>query len=526
MPLPPRATAYTLADIIRKIFARQGTSLSRISLVSRTITPYNRLQNIPRNLYSSLRIRRFSPNLYQIFALSVLTGYRFADWLAVFGFSLNDVPRFQAAFPALRTVELNAQAFQPGSLISWFSETRAPDFSAPIMPLSQWLALTTPSLQAVTEGSASGYRYAKIGSQDAFAFPQLVPGSVVRIAGFSRSSKFRQFGPKSKKKLFLVEHSNGLVCAPLCRSANRTFVLCSRQLPYAPVELQDGRDALVFGVADFEIRPLENFEMPTVPADLGRFWTPLPLKQTARGADVGEILRKARVRAGISFRQASQRTRIISKELGDARYYCAPGSLSDYETQKLLPRHVHKLLSICAVYFASVTEILEAAGVDPKKAGTAAIPTELLNIAPAGDKAASNPSHLFRELERRLGELPYFLHNSLASLFGLRNISVRDIFWTGGIRESIHPSLADALFVVVDRKRKNPRPALSCPKWAQPIYIVQRRDGSYLCGFCTLQNETLILRSCFAGVPKLLRLRNQVDAEVVGKVVGMARQLR
>jgi hypothetical protein len=78
----------------------------------------------------------------------------------------------------------------------------------------------------------------------------------------------------------------------------------------------------------------------------------------------------------------------------------------------------------------------------------------------------------------------------------------------------------------LDRKRKSPHAALSRPKWAQPVYVVHRRDGSYLSGFCTLENETLILRSCFAGTPKLVRLRNRVDAEVVGKVVGIVRRLR
>jgi len=62
---------------------------------------------------------------------------------------------------------------------------------------------------------------------------------------------------------------------------------------------------------------------------------------------------------------------------------------------------------------------------------------------------------------------------------------------------------AGALFLVVDRNRK--LPALSILSGlAQPAYVLQRRDGTYLCGFCSLQNGTLILRSSFAGQPKLL----------------------
>jgi hypothetical protein len=514
-----------LAAKIQKILALRGLSLGAVSRTSRSLAPHNRLQHIPHNLYSSLRNRLFSPNLYQVFALSVLTGYRFADWLAVFGFTLHDVPRLQTVFPALRTVELDARACQPVKLIPWFREGRAPDFSAPLMPLSRWLALTTPTFHPVPDAIAAAHRYAKIGSQDTFAFPELLPGSIVRITAAPVSSKPLQLGRKGSKKLFLVEQSKGLVCAQLSRSTTGKFVLCSRQLPYAPVELQEGRDALVCGAADFEIRSLENFDKPVVTAQLGRFWTPIPLPQTSNAAHVGEYIRKARIRAGLSFREASRRTRTIAKKLGDRRYYCAAGSLSDYEAQRLPPRHIHKLTSICAVYFAGVAGFLEAAGVSPDRAGRLAMPAQFLVPGADDTRPVSESSLFFSEMARRLGELPYFLRNSLESVFGLQNISVRDVFWAGGTRGFVHPPLAGALFLVVDRKRKNPRPALTCPKWAQPMYVVQQRGGNYLCGFCTLQNGMLILRCSFRGMPKLVRLRNLVDAEVVGKVVGIARRL-
>jgi transcriptional regulator with XRE-family HTH domain len=526
MPRRLAVDTSTLADKIRRILAIRGLSLSDVSRASRSLTPYNPLQHIPYTLYSSLRNRLFTPNLFQVAALSSLTGYRLADWLAIFGFSLHDVPRFQAGFPALRTVELDAGSCQPGSLIPWFHENQAADFSAPMMPLSRWLALTTPTCHPTPIDSGSEYRYAKIGIQDAFAFPDLVPGSIVRITAVRSSSKVPPIAAKSKKRLFLVEHSKGFICSQLAASTAGKFVLCSRQLPYAPVELEAGRHATVLGFADFELRPLQNFDKPTVPLHLGRFWTPLPLPQDSRAAHIGEFIRNARIRAGLSFRDAARRTRTIARTLDDSRYYCAPASLSDYEAQRTPPRHIHKLLSICAVYFASVDGIFEAAGVNPNASGTVAMPAEFMMPTSVHDLSVSESSDFFSELGRRIGGLPYFLHNSLDSVFGLKNISVRDVFWAGGIRESSHPRLAGALFLVVDRKRKNPRPALSCPKWAQPVYVVQKRGGSYLCGFCTLQNEMLILRSCFAGLPTLVRLRNRVDAEVVGKVVGIARQLR
>jgi transcriptional regulator with XRE-family HTH domain len=521
MPRPVQAVSSELTHKIRKILAVRGLSLGQLSRASRSPASAQHLERIPHNLYSSLRTRQFRPNLYQVFALSVLSGYRFTDWLAAFGFSLDDVARLQVGFPVSRTVELDSSALQPRSLLPWFRENRLPEFSAPLTPLTYWLKLATPAVCEVRTAQDSRHRYIKIGSEDCFAFPELVPGSIVRIT----VARALPVGKKRSKKLFLVKHEAGLVCAGLCRSTAGKFVLCSRHLPFAPVELEEGREAVLMGTADFEIRPLENFLKPVVSARLGRFWNPRPLSDNSEQPHVGKFIQKARLSAGISFREASKRTRVIARTLGDRRYYCAVASLSDYETRKSPPRHIHKLISICTVYFASVTGFLEAAGIHPDKAGLHPMPPQCRLSSSKDPRKISLPSGFFSELERRIGKLPYFVCGSLGTFFGLRNISVRDVFWAGGISRFSHRFLKGALFLVVDRKRKHPRPALSCPKWAQPIYVVQQRGGGYLCGFCTLENGTLIFRSCSLGKPKLLRFRNRVDAEVVGKVIGVARRL-
>ena len=519
--------APALPDRVRLILASRGLSLAKVSRASRSLIPGDR-QHIPHNFYSSLRNRRFTPSLYQLLALSTLSGYRLVDWLLVFGFSLDDVPRFHASLPALRTVELDASIYQPRALISWFYDLGQPDFSVPLVPLSRWLAPgAMRRFDSLLRAPSNKYRYVKIGSQDALAFPELLPGSIVRV----HSDDFRALerlpiGNTAGKHLYLVKHSSGLTCSGLYRPKSKRIVLCSRHLPYAPVELEYETEALVLGLADLEIRPLGKIDKPVVPTRLGRFWTPDPLRESSHGTHVGEFIRRARKRSGLSFRQASERTRFIARKLGDPRYYCAPGSLSDYETRKLPPRHVHKLISICSVYFASAAELLAVSGASLNKAGTVSIPPELLDLPPNGGRSASKPSSFFKRIQRHFGHMPYFLRNSASSLFGLSDLSVRDVFWAGGVQGLRYSYFAGALFLVVDRKQKTPRPSLSSPVWAQPAYVLQRRDGTYLCGFCSLQNGTLILRSSFAGQPKLLRLRHRVDAEVVGRVVGIVRRLK
>ena len=110
------------------------------------------------------------------------------------------------------------------------------------------------------------------------------------------------------------------------------------------------------------------------------------------------------------------------------------------------------------------------------------------------------------------------------SIFGLQNISLRDVFWVGASYEAKYSCLSGIQFLIVDRRQKRPRASLSSPIWAQPVYVLQRRGGGYLWGFCRLENSVLSLCSV-AQRAKLLRLRNGVDAEVVGRVVGVIRKL-
>lgn len=520
-----RRSPSNRVEKVQKLLASRGLIFAQVYRASRFQGFQPSIPPIPHNFYGSLQKPGFSPSLYQLLTLSRLTGYSLADWLAVFGFSLDNVPHFHVLFPALRTVELEARVYDTNRVVPWFRELHAPDFKASLMPLSRWLGLTAPrTFHPVRPGADSSHCFVKVGSQDAIAFPDLLPGSIVRVSQ-RPTKKSDSSGGKPGRKLFLVENTKGLICVRLGRSAVGKLVLCSRHLPYAPVELQEGTEAFVRGAVDLEIRPLGHTAEPVVPSRLGRFWTPVPITGTRVPQHVAEFIRRARTRSGLSFREASQRTRLIARTLGDARHYCAPGSLSDLETRKHLPRHIHKIISICAVYFASPAEMIEVAGVPLEKTGMLQMPREFLPTRSKEIRTLKR-SPFIKAMESRFGRLPYFLSDSLATLFGLPDISPRDVFWAGGLRGSKHSSVAGALFLAVDRKQKFPRPSLSSPAWQQPLYVLLQRDGTYLCGFCSLQNGLLILRRCGTGLPKLLRFRIRVEAEVIGRVVGIVRKLR
>lgn len=462
--------------------------------------------------------------MYQVSTLSRLTRYKLVDWLAVFGFSLDEVIRLQTLFPPARTVELDKRIYDSGHPAPWLEESCSPDFAARLAPLTSWLGLTTRrTFHPRCPRDSSSYRFVRIGTQDSFAFPDLLPGSIVRVRPRSQN-KGPLTASESRSGLFLVEHSQGMACTCLGLSSSGKLVLCSRQMPYAPVELTQGTEVIVHGRADLELRLLDRTESPVVPSHLGRFWTPGKLPDKCP-RDVGEFIRRARLRSGLAFREASERTKQIAHLLGDTRYYCASATLSDFETRKLLPRQIHKIIAICAVYFTSPALLLEVAGMSIETARHRRIPEEFLPGG-ASPPTRSMRSPFFDAVEKRFREIPFFLGRSLAGLLHMPDFSARDVFWAGGFLESRRSELEGALFLVLDRKQKVPRPLLSSPASQQPLYVVLQRDGTYLCGFCALQNGVLILRPCQAGYPKLLRLQNRVEAEVVGRITAVLRQVR
>lgn len=527
MPSFHRPSPADTAEITRFILAGRGFSLAEISRQSRIHFARNPLFRIPPNFYEALRRASFSPSAHQIYALSVLTGYRLADWMSVFGFSFDEAARFQASWPRYQTAELDARVYDRTAEVSWFEEVQVASLGIELTPLSQWLfgkTVRRPVNSLSKRMGGRSFRYLKIGSRDAYAFPDLLPGSIVRIN--SRIPSGQLLGEDDANRILAIEHPDGIYCGRVRRLRQRRVVLCSGQLPYAPVELTVGTDARILGYIDMEIRHAESLEAPEVQASWGRSGTSRTLKAETRPGHLGELIRRARIRSGLSFREASERTGEIARTLQHPNYFCAPGALSDMEARNVLPRHIHKLISLSAIYCVPVGELTDFAGLRFDEAGQEAMPTQWNNRT-RHDAAETTqlPSPFLKTVEDEFDEIPFFLGKAVSSIVGLPNVSPRDLFWAGATGNVVHPYLKGAAFLAVNRKSKTPAPSLTSPVWAQPLYILELRDGKRLCGACSLQEGTLLVRPCTTVSGDLLRLRHRVDAEVLGKVVVIVRRL-
>lgn len=529
MRLQPKSeTGVDIAERIQSVLETRDLTLYQLSQRLETTYGHASLYSLPHNLYYGLKLGTFSPSLYQLFALSRITNYRLTDWLYVFGFDLDEIPRLQALLPTTRTMLLDSSLSDPNTFISWFRD-KSPGAIPPIAPLSQLLEAGPIVRQgSLLEMNKQRFLYAKIGMEDALAFPDLLPGSIVRINPQLKGS-FREATRVPSAQIFLVEHGRGLSCCRLMVTGNNRILPISTQLPYAQVELQLYREARVLGTVDLEIRSLTQVKEAKVPKDLAKRWKPTQLPRGS--ATLIRLLGEARLKTGLSLRAASAMSRHIATMFDDEHYFMSPSSLSDYEARDTPPHHIQKVITLCLIYAIPFRTFLNTVGVPAENGGQEPIPDRFISrVPPAPLEGSIEPGDhdahgLLGELLRRCEEVPVFLRGAIANISGLASPSLRSLFWIGGIRNPLHPYLVNGLLASVDRHKQKPIDSRSRPPWQQSLYIVLKRDGTYLCGPCGLENGTLVMHPDAEHLDLREQFRNRRDAEVVGQVTAIVRKL-
>jgi hypothetical protein len=525
------------ADRVRQILSTRGLTLYQVSQRSAELFGPSSPYYIPQRLYQELTTGALSPNIHHLIAFSRITNYRLCDWLAVFGFRLDDIPRLQLQIARRRTVLLDSSIYDEDQWIPWFVERPSESSLPGIAPLAQVLKLG-PSRRAseLLALNKRRFLYAKVGRENTFAYPDLMPESIARIDVRRTPDPLPTLGPSTSKSIFLVANGPFLYCGHLRSMGKNRIVLCSTHFPFAQVELTLGRNVRILGMTDAEIRPV----VPRPASEIALGSTTVAKADVAviagPRADLQQLLRTSRMRVGLSFREASAMSRRIARELADGMYFAAPGTLSDYENLASPLRHVQKIISLCVLYCIDFWSFLRAGGLPFESLGNDPLSDELSGriglprneisdeVARSGHLPGEGrefPSTLINQWE----ELPLFIRNALPAICRLKDISLSDIFWVDVNQHPTHPCLAGAAFVAVNRRLKTPLQPTAPTVWEQPLYMVLRRDGRYLCGTCVLQRGVLVIRPQSEQAHSPIELRNGIDAEVIGQVTAILRRL-
>ena len=516
----PGTTLGQLPGRIRAVLAARGLSLAEVARRSRSLFSGDRRFHIPPNLYHVLERRAFHPSVHQLFALSRLSNFRLVDWLAVFGLVLDDIARLEAVLPASRTTLIDSNVYDRESRVLSFEQTIPASAQTSLRPLREGVRLgARRGLAENRFGPGEKFLYAKIGCRDAFAFPDLLPGSIVRVRKSETAFVLAAAGRRGA--FFLVEHAGGLVCSRLHFADRTRIVLCPTELPFAQVEFRLDRHARILGVVDFEFRATAYRHPAQVPRNLHRFWTPESLTALSETPSLTDYLHRARLRSGLTFRDAAAKSAGVARLLNDENFRLSAGSLSEYESKAELPRPAHKWFSLCIVYGVDAWQSLRAARLPLPEGGKDAMPDDLLGRATSRDQPAVENSSASPAV---LAELPYAFGRAAAELFHMDHLSIRDLFAMGRQKPAFHPYLADAVVLVVDRRKKRIATLPHAPLWAQPLYLLVGRDGRFICASCLREGARIVMRPFSDGVDHPLRLRSPEEAEIVGRVVGILRR--
>src|SRR4029077_17838941 len=126
--------------------------------------------------------------------------------------------------------------------------------------------------------------------------------------------------------------------------------------------------------------------------------------------------------------------------------------------------------------------------IDVENTGTETMPDGLAStVSPVESFETSEGSDRGGFLEHMLErweEVPFFLRQSIGQLSGLGGVSLGDFFWIGGRQEVLHPYLENGLLALANRRRRRPVYFASKPLCQQPVYVLLKRDGTYLCACC------------------------------------------
>ena len=529
MPSRPRkgsSTSTAVADKVQAILASKGLSLYRAC--QQSIAMYGR--SSPHFLPPQSLLRpsqRIIPaQCSSDLCFSRISGYRVADWLRVFGFDLEDITRLQILLPSKRTIVLDTSLTDPNGWMPWVRNRRLVESIPSITPLARVVELGPGRRIASLLSVDRRFVYAKIGGEDAFAFPDLIAGSIVRVNPNITANPSLWENSGIPDRLFLIEHSKGFFCCRLRIPGRGVIVPVDNSLSRAQVELHAPQEARLWGAVDLEFRPLLRAEEPEVPKDLARQWKPQILPSHE---DFGKLLKGTRKRINLSVREAAAKSRTIADVMKDDRYTTSPSSLSDYELRNTPPRDFHKIITLCSIYGLQFESVMKRMRIDVSEAGTESIPDHYVLRAGSTLAVKSADPELVGTgfLKKLLDEcqvFPLFLRDSLGYFYDSAHVSLDDFFWVGGDDDPLHPYLTNGLLVMVNRRRKTPFHFGSKPWWQQPLYIILMRDGTYLACCCAVENGLLVIHPYTQNFHRSAQYRLHQDAEVVGEIVAIMRR--
>jgi hypothetical protein len=526
---PPLTAANNEERVARFRGALASKGLTVYSLAKKTQDLYGDSSpySIPHNFCHYIVAPQISPHICQVVALSRLTGYSLAACLDLFGFSPELITQWQLRLRPERTILLPSEIYDKNAMVP-FLDTRIDvaelESTVPFSKVADYFNMQ-PSRE-IEKLNRQRFLYARIGRDDTLAFPDIVPGSIVRIDRHQTSLK-EESSSSAVNPVYLVEHSGGLSCCHVQRIERERILLAPHRFDFERLDFQLNRDAVILGRVNAEMRPMRGIEktngcrLRPGPAIAG------PRKPMESVASLGELLRRSRERIGLSLRKVHEMSLELALGLYDDNYQLATSALWDMETKQILPRHIEKIFAVCILYYLDLWEYLRAAGIAVENTGQEPLPPQYLSknnllAVPSREKTISTRPTLATHLTQMIEEIPLFFRHGFPLSIGEQEVAARELYWVGQRERAFHPLLEGAILLAVDGSQVRPESDWKEP-WERPLYLILQRDGRHLCGFCVFKHNSVTLVPHPDCQQRPVHFVNGQEAEVVGQVTAIAR---
>jgi transcriptional regulator with XRE-family HTH domain len=246
-----------------------------------------------------------------------------------------------------------------------------------------------------------------------------------------------------------------------------------------------------------------------------------------------ERLRELRLRSGITTREVEEQSQHIAEAERNPEFYISNAWLTKLENTDSVPS-IYKLVSLSSIYHVRFSQLLLLFGVDlghiqerqleitPQQTYLMALevndPDRQVTLPVRFDHGADlNGTNLFSRMVEQWGEVPFSViqhlhlqHNN----YGF--IGIQDL--------TLYPLVRPGSFVQIDPRTRKIQSSRWRTEFDRPIYFLELRN-SYACGWCEVQGNELALIPHPLSPCTIRRFAFPGEAEVVGRVTGVAMQL-
>jgi transcriptional regulator with XRE-family HTH domain len=247
----------------------------------------------------------------------------------------------------------------------------------------------------------------------------------------------------------------------------------------------------------------------------------------------GQYLRERRQQLGMDYRAVQEASSLLAQREQNENLYISAARLVQIESEPSEPGN-HKLLSLAAIYGLDFLDLLARYGVKAdrvhhyrkflKQKTTHTLSPNVHNL----DTSVTLPIHMDPRFRWETTQLV----NQMVAVWGeipaamLMNFNPRNhIIGLVGLEDrTMSPLIRPGALVLVDDNHRKIVDTGWTNEHDRPIYFIELRDG-YRCAWCQLEDEKLFLIPHPLSHSLVESFSFPNDAEVVGRVVGIAMRL-